>query len=158
MSRTVPRARLATASPLVCLAIFALTAPAQSPHEADLQLTIQLPANARGTVAYAVFSSPEGFPNNRNKAVRHGFSSPASASRTISIDVGALPPHSYAVAVYLDENGNRKLDYSLFGIPKEPVGASNNPRERVGPPRFSDCAFQLGTTDLTIPITLVSTR
>lgn len=66
-----------------------------------------------------------------------------------------LPPGTYAVSVYEDLNGNHKLDHNFLGIPREPVGASNNPKERIGPPRFHDCSFYLGATPETITITLV---
>jgi len=43
----------------------------------------------------------------------------------------------------------------LMGIPKEPVGASNNPAPRFGPPHFEDCAFSMGAVDRNIAISLV---
>ena len=131
---------------------------AQTAQGADLQLKVQLPSNAHGSVAYAVFKSREGFPNDKRKAVRGGFSAESSAGQNVVIDAGTLPPGRYAVAVYLDENGNRRLDFGLFGIPKEPVGASNNPHERFGPPDFDACAFQVGADDVTLAINLVNTR
>jgi len=67
----------------------------------------------------------------------------------------SLPPGTYAVSVYEDLNGNHKLDGNILGIPREPVGASNNPRGRMGPPHFNDCAFRVGTDAQTITITLV---
>lgn len=131
---------------------------AQATQGPDLQLKVQLPANAHGSVAYAVFNSREGFPSDKRKAVRHGFAAESNSGQSVLIDAGPLPPGRYAVAVYLDENGNRKLDVGLFGIPKEPVGASNNPHARFGPPNFDACAFQLGADDVTLTINLVSTR
>jgi 4,4'-diapolycopenoate synthase len=62
------------------------------------------------------------------------------------------------VAAYLDENGNGKLDHNLLGIPREPVGASNNPTGRFGPPRFSDCVFSLSEPSQTISIQLVEPK
>lgn len=66
-----------------------------------------------------------------------------------------LPAGTYAVSVYEDLNGNHKLDHNFLGIPREPVGASNNPKARIGPPRFDECSFQIGTTPKIITITLV---
>ena len=66
-----------------------------------------------------------------------------------------LPPGTYAVSVYEDLNGNHKLDHNFLGIPREPVGASNNPRSRLGPPRFKQCSFHVGTAPKNIAITLV---
>ena len=78
---------------------------------------------------------------------------PAGAQH-LQIDTD-LPPGTYAVSVYEDLNGNHKLDHNLFGIPREPVGASNNPPARIGPPRFNECSFHVGATAQTITITLV---
>ena len=66
-----------------------------------------------------------------------------------------LPPGTYAVSVYEDLNGNHKLDRNIVGIPREPVGASNNPPARMGPPRFNECSFRVGAVAQTITITLV---
>jgi uncharacterized protein (DUF2141 family) len=129
-----------------------LSAQGQAAH---LVLRVQLPANAHGRIAYLVFNSPSGFPRNKTKAVICGFSSPVGREGTETIDVGEVAPGRYAVSLYLDENDNGRLDSGLFGIPTEPVGVSNNPRSRLGPPRFEDGAFSMGTRPQTISITLV---
>ncbi len=49
----------------------------------------------------------------------------------------------YAVAVFQDINRNGRLDTSLFGLPKEPFGFSNNPRLLLGAPAFKDCQILL---------------
>jgi 4,4'-diapolycopenoate synthase len=86
--------------------------------------------------------------------VRRGFFSGTRSGQAARIDLGQLPPGRYAISAYLDENGNRKLDSNWLGIPKEPVGASNNPRRRRGPPRFEDCAFEMDISDRTVSIRL----
>lgn len=156
------RGWIETVRRLVCLAFVAAflggVCAAKAESEGHLQLRVQLPANKSGIVAYAVFSSSADFPDDRTRAVRRGFSPPSAGAQRVDIDTGELPPGRYAVAVYLDENGNHKLDFGMFGIPKEPVGTSNNPRGRLGPPRFNECAFQMGADNLTLSIKLVSAR
>ena len=124
--------------------------------ESSLEATVTLPPHARGQIAYLVFTSADGFPGDRAKALRHGFvpvAEPPEARQ--SLDLGTLPPGRYAVSVYLDKNGNHTLDTNWLGIPKEPVGASNNPRGRMGPPHFNECAFSHGEGNQSISITLV---
>lgn len=130
---------------------------ASSPAPSTLSLNIALPPGVHGaTLAYLLFSSPEGFPGSRAKAYRHNFVPLApSPARHQQIDLGSLPPGRYAVAVYLDLNNNRKLDKNLLGIPKEPVGVSNNPKAHMGPPRFDECAFTHGPEVQVISIQLV---
>ena len=47
----------------------------------------------------------------------------------------------YAVSIFYDVNSNEKLDTSIFGIPKEPTGVSNNAIGKNGPPAFEDASF-----------------
>ena len=157
MSATVRSSRsLATA--LGMIALCAASVCAQSSAEGRLQLDVHLPAGHQGRVAWAVFNSADGFPNDKLQSLRHGFSPPSGATSSVRIDAGPLPAGRYAVAVYLDENGNGRLDRRFPGIPKEPVGASNNPAERRGPPRFTDCAFALGSQDQVLVIRLVDPK
>ena len=136
------------------LAILAQSLPINS-QSAHLMLQVHLPKGTHGPVAYLVFNSPDGFPQDKSKAVSHGISEPVQNVDVKTIDVGELPPGRYAVSAYLDENNNGKLDSGLFGIPKEPVGVSNNPPHRMGPPHFQDAAFTLDTATQTISIELV---
>ncbi len=134
-------------------------ASAQLPaRQGHLWLKVELPPNAHGAIAYSVFSSPQGFPRDIEKATLHGFFSPQTSGATVQFDAGSLRPGHYAVSIYLDRNGNRKLDLGFLGIPKEPVGASNNPKSRMGPPRFEDCAFEMSDSDKTLEITLVDPK
>ncbi len=137
---------------MLCVCAFAHAASAST-----LSLDITLPRDAHtADLAYLIFSSADGFPGAVEKSFRHGFVPvKPSADRHQTIDVGSIPAGRYAVSVYLDVNGNHKLDKSLLGIPKEPVGASNNPKIHMGPPRFDECAFTHGTKAQVIDITLV---
>jgi uncharacterized protein (DUF2141 family) len=124
---------------------------------APLFLQIALPPGNRGkAIAYLLFSAPAGFPGDANKSLRHDFVPVAlHGTDRQSIDLGPLPPGRYAVSVYLDVSGNRKLDRGFLGIPKEPVGASNDPRPRFGPPHFKQCSFLHGTVPQTLYIQMV---
>jgi uncharacterized protein (DUF2141 family) len=44
----------------------------------------------------------------------------------------------FAIGITSDQNGNKILDTKIFGIPNEPVGFTNNPKPRMGPPKYSD--------------------
>lgn len=61
---------------------------------------------------------------------------------------------TYAVAVYQDLDGNRKLKKQWNQLPLEPFGLSNNPEQRFGFPKFSDSAFTTGRfgADITIDL------
>jgi acyl-CoA reductase-like NAD-dependent aldehyde dehydrogenase/uncharacterized protein (DUF2141 family) len=139
---------------LSCFSSFAQ--PASSPGlNGSLILNVTLPPHAHGAIAYLVFATADGFPDRTGNAMRHNFIPLADPDAGLQrIDIGPLPPGRYAVSVYLDENGNHQLDKNWIGIPKEPVGVSNNPKGRMGPPHFDECSFAHGKTGETIPITL----
>lgn len=50
-------------------------------------------------------------------------------------------PGVYAIAVYHDENGDRKFGRTAFGLPAEGFGFSNDAPTRVGLPSFADARF-----------------
>jgi uncharacterized protein (DUF2141 family) len=52
-----------------------------------------------------------------------------------------LAPGWYAIALYHDEDDNKKMNSGLFGIPLEPYGLSNNFRPKFSYPRFEQCKF-----------------
>ena len=55
-----------------------------------------------------------------------------------------IPPGTYAIGVYIDENENEKLDTNFLGIPKEQYGFSNNAKA-FGIPKFEAASFVLDT-------------
>jgi acyl-CoA reductase-like NAD-dependent aldehyde dehydrogenase/uncharacterized protein (DUF2141 family) len=140
--------------PVLLGAAFSILLQAQSKGQTHLTIDVQLDRNAHGELAYLVFDSPSGFPGDHTKAIRHGFLPIPAGAQELHINTYVLPG-TYAVSVYEDLNGNHKLDGNILGIPREPVGASNNPPARMGPPRFHECSFRVGAVDQTITITLV---
>jgi len=141
--------------PLLVCAVLPLALPAQSTPGARLSIQVQLSRDAHGELAYLVFPSRSGFPGDSKKAIRHGFVAIPTGQQSMQVDLD-LPPGVYAVSVYEDLNENHKLDKGFLGIPSEPVGVSNNPPTRMGPPRFEESSFRLGAGPLTIQIKVVS--
>ena len=65
-----------------------------------------------------------------------------------------LPPGSYALSVFQDMNGNRKLDTNFIGIPTESSGSSNDAPAKWSAPKFKDALFTVGDTPIELRITL----
>ena len=63
-----------------------------------------------------------------------------------------VPPGEYALMLYHDENGNRKLDKNVLGIPKESYGFSNNAKPRCGLPEYEDVKFMVHASDATLEV------
>ncbi|MBK9656200.1 MAG: DUF2141 domain-containing protein [Rhodanobacteraceae bacterium] len=70
-----------------------------------------------------------------------------------TLRVDALAPGRYAVVVYVDRNGNGKLDRGMFGRPIEPYGFSNGGGS-FGPPDFADAVIDVADTGAAIHIDL----
>jgi uncharacterized protein (DUF2141 family) len=108
--------------------------------------------NNKGQVSCALYSSADGFPKKSEKAVAH-VNSAISDNKAVC-EFSGITPGTYAVSVFHDENSNGKLDTNFMGIPREGVGASNNAKGHLGPPKFDAAAFHFsgGRTDLKITI------
>lgn len=74
-------------------------------------------------------------------ACARGDEAAASAGQVLFTFRG-VPPGTYAVAAYQDENGNGRLDRTGLGLPLEPYGFSGTVGRRTRPD-FAEAAFTL---------------
>ena len=65
-----------------------------------------------------------------------------------------VPPGRYAVQLFQDIDGDGVLALSPRGIPREPVGFSNNPALFKGKPQPPQCLFEHGGGDTSIRVKL----
>ncbi len=61
---------------------------------------------------------------------------------------------AYAIALYHDENGNKKFDRNFIGIPREGYGFSNNPGFSFGPPDQDETLFRVDGEPTTLRISV----
>jgi uncharacterized protein (DUF2141 family) len=124
----------------------------QAPQTNLIHIQIGGLRNNKGQVSCALYSSPDGFPNKREKAIAHVNST--ILDNQAVCEFSGIAPGTYAISVFHDENSNGKLDTNFMGIPREGVGASNNAKGHLGPLKINDAAFQLsgGRVDLKIKI------
>ena len=61
----------------------------------------------------------------------------------VTVQFDNIPAGKYAIAIFLDENDNYKLDRNLFGIPKEKYGFSNNVLPALRAATFEESIFTL---------------
>lgn len=117
----------------------------------NLKISVSNIRSNKGEIEVVLFNKSGGFPDDRKKAYKiiRG-----------KIDNGKcdvvfinIPFDQYAVCVYHDENNNKKIDETWYGMPTEGVGVSNNPKVGIlGPPNFERAKFEfnLNKTSLTI--------
>jgi len=96
-----------------------------------------------GKVGITVFDSPDGFPGDDENAIFREYFDINDQTTVAEI---TIPPGKYAIAVYHDEDENGDLKTNFIGMPKEGTGSSNNPKPRMGPPKYEDCEFDAGET------------
>lgn len=106
----------------------------------------------KGQMLCALFSSAEAFPTKVDKAIAR--LTAKIAERQAVCDFTGVAPGTYAVSVVHDENSNGKLDRNFIGMPREGVGASNDAKGHMGPPKFNAASFQYkgGRLDLKIHV------
>lgn len=135
----------------------AVPAPLVVQAQSTVTLTIRITGarNAKGQIAVALFQDGSGFPGDASKALRTQRAEIDSDTSGAQLVFEGIPPGTYAVAVFHDENMNGKLDKNFVGAPKEGYGASNNPKKRMGPPKFEEAKFSVNDPEQTIEIKLI---
>ncbi|MFM9827837.1 MAG: DUF2141 domain-containing protein [Sphingomonas sp.] len=118
------------------LAIVATSLPAIA-AAGTLEIVVSTPSATDGEIGCALFKNEAGFPMAPEKAQRIWVkANPQTVCRYENV-----APGTYAVAVSLDLNGNRRTDKNFIGIPTEAWGVSNNVRPRMRSPRFAEARF-----------------
>jgi uncharacterized protein (DUF2141 family) len=126
---------------------------AYAAHAGELKLELEGKGMTGNQIRVAIYSAKasEQFPSD-DKFYR-GVVVDAAGDR-LSVVIADLPPGTYAVAVYADDNRNGKQDKNFLGVPKEIYGFSNEARGMFGPPDFAAAAFDIGENAVTKPIHL----
>jgi uncharacterized protein (DUF2141 family) len=104
---------------------------------ASIEVRVQGVTNPKGQVRVAICDKATFL-----KDCPYSASAPAKEGETV-VTVNDVPPGSWAVLSFQDENDNGKLDRNVLGIPKERYAFSREARGRFGPPSFEDAAFVL---------------
>lgn len=116
---------------------------ATSVQAGELNLELQGNGLAGNQVRVAVYSANAPEQIFSGDEFYRGAVSEATSDRW-TVTVSDLPPGKYAVAAYVDNNRNGRLDKNFLGMPTEIYGFSNNARGMFGPPDFSEAAFEIG--------------
>lgn len=96
--------------------------------------------NSTGTVACALFESPEGFPSEFLQFATNitMIKIRDTKARCNFLDV---PPGTYALAVVHDENKDGKLNTNWLGVPTEGYAFSSGAEASLSAPSFEDASF-----------------
>lgn len=119
------------------LAALSLALTLSAAHAATIEIHVSGVDAGKGKISVAVCDAAHFL-----KQCVYSASVPAKTSEQ-SIPITGVPPGTYAVMAYQDENENGELDRYFFGPPKENYGFSRDARGKFGPPSFDDAAIQV---------------
>ncbi|MEI6651854.1 MAG: DUF2141 domain-containing protein [Chlorobiaceae bacterium] len=105
-----------------------------------------------GILGVSLYNSKKGFPGKHENACANQLKKITSTEDKVVFN--NIPYGTYAVSIMHDENSNGKLETNFFGIPKEGVGVSNNPKIGMGGPKFKDSEFILDTKQLELTVAM----
>ena len=129
---------------LLPFAALALAAGAPAPDGSSITVTVTDLRNAKGVVRACMTTAEKSFPRCRGVKGAHAAMVDAKKG-TITLVFEDVKPGKYAIALLHDENANGKADRALGMMPKEGFGFSRDAPVRMGPPKFKDAVFELGT-------------
>ncbi len=154
--------KLACAASVAVALLGSLLVPPSSEAQVDNDpaarntLTIEVSGikETKGKMACALFWQNKGFPRKHRRALRRTWVD--VKGDTLDCVFKRTGLGEYAASVFLDKNGNGKLDTNAIGSAKEPWGVSHNAKaRRFGPPLYKDAKFNYRGGPLTIEIALV---
>lgn len=140
-------------TPATLILISALMASGGVAHAGSLAIEIAGGIKPGDTLMVALYDSEAHWLEKSTRGIKQSAPADLGDHGTHTLRVDALAPGRYAVAVYVDRNGNGKLDRGMFGRPTEPYGFSNGGGS-FGPPDFVDALIEVADTGSAIRIDL----
>jgi len=121
-----------------------------SAHAANLTVIVDGLRNAKGTVRIELDGSEAAWDD---KAEPAGKGDVKATVGSVSYTFTGVPPGTYGLGVFQDEDDSGKLHTNFLGIPKEGYGFSNNPSV-MRLPTFKEVQFAVEQEDASVLIHL----
>ena len=110
-------------------------------EEANLKINI-LNLDKQGILYLSVCQDKEKFERTvKESKEKNCISTSEEINRNNAQTNVKLPLGEYAITLFVDFNGNKKIDKNILGIPKEPYGFSNNVIGNMSAPTFDQAKF-----------------
>lgn len=94
-----------------------------------------------GKILASIYDVPVTFPKTHGMMEQKILTDIPGDKMIIQFD--HLPLGKYAIAILHDENGDEKMNFNLFGFPKEGFCFSNNIRPKFRRPTFEEAEIEL---------------
>lgn len=134
---------------LLIASLFAMNAVYATAGEISLDVTGCIPGKA---VHIALYSSAKSFADDKNGELAFQENIVKAESDVVHVSFTNIPAGKYAIAAYVDANGNGKLDSNFVGRPTELYGFSRDARGAFGPPVFDRAAFEVGNDSVKLTL------
>jgi len=109
--------------------------------QAQVDLAVKIvDLKGEGKLLLAVYNSQENF--LKDEGIFRHVVLPVEGEE-MEFVIEDLPEDEYAVAFMIDENGNDKMDFYFFGMPKEKYGLYTDPGFILSRPKFKTLSFDL---------------
>ena len=145
MNHAHPRfALVACGAGVLLAALLPLTA-----HAVDLTVEVKGVGVEKGSVMVALYKQTDTWMRKPSMVQMQ-----AGKKEGVSLTFKDLADGEYAISLFVDENGNGKLDSNAIGIPLEPFAFSNDAMGNFGPPSFEQAKFVVGKESNSISINL----
>lgn len=116
---------------------------------ARIVVTIDGLHSNQGNVFVGLYAGPAKFlQGNQSDAQRKV----RASTGPVTVVFDNLPPGTYAVGAFHDENGNDHLDTNFLGLPTEGYALSNGVRAVMAKPTFQQAAFTVGDQGATLAL------
>ncbi|OHX67813.1 DUF2141 domain-containing protein [Flammeovirga pacifica] len=102
--------------------------------------------SSNGKIEIGIYNTADNFPENGKQF--KGYSIDAD-TKTIQFSIDDLPEGTYAIAIWHDENEDKKLNTNWVGKPTEKYGFSNNVFGVLSPPDFEEASFTVEKNKIT---------
>lgn len=109
-------------------------------QETPVEVVVEGLRSDQGRVIVSVYTNEDSFLDSDQSEFRVTSRIPPG-TRQISVKFNA-PEGPFALGVLHDEDDDGEMDTNFIGMPKEGMGASNNPKSRFGPPDWEDARVE----------------
>jgi len=99
----------------------------------------------KGTLYIAWYNQEVNFKNQTEPVFSQSLV--VGVQEEVSVVFENIPAGRYAIAVLLDQDGNKKMSTNLLGIPREKYGFSNNVYPAFRAANWKEASFELKNTD-----------
>lgn len=137
------------------MVVLVFAAPAVLAAEGGGTLTVNVRTMSdKGVIRCALWSDAKGFPEEVLADSVKRVAAPSVDKHRATCVFEGVGAGTYAIAVLQDLNDSNSLDKNRLGIPKEPLGFSNNAKIRFRAPTFDEAKFEFDGTAKTLDVSV----